>query len=70
MTDNVKLTSGKGSMEARIAARLRGSNDHATADHHVVSGSGPTRASHTIHRSGGQGTHSDGGPLSHDEEQE
>jgi hypothetical protein len=65
MSDNVKLTSGKGDMAKRIADRLRPSNEHSTADHHAVQGSGPTRASHTVHVSGSQRSH---GPLSPDGE--
>lgn len=50
MSHEVKLTSGKGSMEARLAARQRPSNEHSTATHHVVQGSGPTKVSHSIHQ--------------------
>jgi hypothetical protein len=50
MSENVKLTSDKGSMEARIAARQRPSNEHSTATHHVVHGTGPTKVSHSIHQ--------------------
>jgi hypothetical protein len=38
--------------EARIAKRLRPSNDEQTADTHTTMGTGPTRVHHTIHRSG------------------
>jgi hypothetical protein len=38
--------------EARIAKRLRPSNDLQTADTHVQLGSSPTRTHHTVHRSG------------------
>jgi hypothetical protein len=65
MAHEPKLTSGKGDMNARIAARLRPSNEHSTAQHHAVQGSGPTRASHTVHVSGSQRSH---GPLSPDGE--
>jgi hypothetical protein len=58
-----------GTPEARIAARLKPSSSHATADHHVMQGSGPTRVHHTVHTYGQQATHG-AGPLSHDEERE
>jgi hypothetical protein len=38
--------------EARIAKRLRPSNDEQTADTHTTMGTGPTRVHHTVHRSG------------------
>jgi hypothetical protein len=38
--------------EARIAKRLRPSNDQRTADSMTTMGTGPTRVSHTVHRSG------------------
>jgi hypothetical protein len=60
MSHDVKLTSGKGDMAKRIADRLRPSNDHGTADHHHVAGSGPTRTSTTIHHGGDVKAH---GPL-------
>lgn len=49
MSGEVKLTSGKGSMSERIAARLRPSNDASTASHMAVHGSGPTRTATSIH---------------------
>jgi hypothetical protein len=57
MSDNVKLTSGKGSMSERINNRMKPSNDKG--DHHVVTGSGPQRVSHSIHHGGSQ--HAGGG---------
>jgi len=62
MAHDVKLTSGKGSMEKRIADRLRPSNEHGTADHRSVQGTGPTRVHTTIHHSGQNKPHG-GGPL-------
>jgi hypothetical protein len=38
--------------EARLAKRLRPSNDQATADTFVTHGSSPTRTHTSIHRSG------------------
>jgi hypothetical protein len=52
MAHEVKLTSGKGSMEQRIADRLRPSNDMANADQIAQHGSGPTRAVTAIHHGG------------------
>ena len=52
MSDNVKLTSGKGSMSERINNRMKPSNDKG--DHHVVTGSGSQRVSHSIHHGGSQ----------------
>lgn len=49
--------------EQRIAARLKPSNDHSTADHHHVAGSGARRTVSTIHGSGSQAAHGHG-PLS------
>jgi hypothetical protein len=40
MSDNVKLTSGKGSMSERINNRMKPSNDKG--DHHVVQAVGPS----------------------------
>ena len=57
MSHEVRLTSGKGSMEQRIAARLRPSNDHSTATHTASHGSGPTRTVTTVHHSGHQAAH-------------
>ena len=48
------------SEEARIAKRLRPSNDEQTASTHVVQGSGPTRTHHTIHHGSSQKLHEDG----------
>jgi len=38
--------------EARIRRRLNPSNDQQTADTHTTIGTGPTRVSHSVHRSG------------------
>jgi hypothetical protein len=43
---------------ARIAARLRPSNDMQTADTHVQLGSSPLRVHHTVHRGASQAVHS------------
>jgi hypothetical protein len=43
--------------EARIARRLRPSNDQQTADTFITHGSSPTRVNHSIHRSGQQLRH-------------
>jgi hypothetical protein len=48
------------SMAARVANRLRPSNDHATADEGVCVGTGPTRTHTTIHKSGNQQQHGAG----------
>jgi hypothetical protein len=48
MSQDPKLTSGKGSMEQRIANRLKPSNAPG-ADHTVHQGSGPTRTVTTVH---------------------
>jgi hypothetical protein len=53
MAHDVKLTSDKGSMQQRIADRLKnsgaGTNPHETAVH----GTGPTRTYTNIHNSAG-----------------
>jgi hypothetical protein len=64
MSHDVKLTSGKGSMSQRIADRLKPSNDHRSADDHASHGSGPTRTHTTVHRSGGQHSGGNDGPMS------
>jgi hypothetical protein len=46
-----KLTSGKGSMEQRIANRLRNSGCDS-ADVKTQTGTGPTRVWHNIHQRG------------------
>jgi hypothetical protein len=46
---DVKLTSDKGSMEKRIADRLKNSGGGIPADVHAVQGSGPTRVHHNVH---------------------
>jgi hypothetical protein len=56
----VKLTSDRGSMEKRIADRLKPSTA-PNADHTVVKGSGPTRVVHAVH-SHGQGAGAGRGP--------
>jgi hypothetical protein len=48
MAHDVKLTSGKGSMEQRIRDKLRPSNAPG-ADHTVRQGEGPTRTVTTVH---------------------
>lgn len=63
MSHDVKLTSDKGSMEKRIADRLKPSNSESTASHHVVQGSGARRTVTTVHHSGQQASHG-GGPMS------
>ncbi len=63
MSNDVKLTSGKGTMEQRIANRLRPSNDHSTAAHAAVHGSGPTRTVTTVHHGGNVKAHGGVGPL-------
>jgi hypothetical protein len=46
-----------GTPEARIANRLRPSNDHSTAAHTAAQGSGPTRTVTTVHTYGSQASH-------------
>ena len=52
---DVKLTSDKGSMDKRISDRLKPSGEGLGADHHVVKGTGPTRAHTFIHHGGTAG---------------
>jgi len=40
--------------EKRIADRLKPSNEHSTASHHVVQGSGARRTVTTVHHGGSQ----------------
>ena len=49
--------------EARIAARLRPSNEKSTAEHHASHGTGPTRTVTTIHCAGSQSSHGAMDPL-------
>ncbi len=57
MSHEPKLTSGKGSMEKRIADRQKTSNDHSTADVHYTTGTGERRTSTTIHSTGNVKAH-------------
>ena len=61
MTDNVHLNPKHGSMSARIAARMKPSNEKATASETTVHGHGPQRVVSTIHHSGSNKSH--GGEL-------
>jgi precorrin-6x reductase len=54
MTDVIQ--SGKSDAQ-RIADRLKGSNDHSTAETIAHHGTGPTRTITTVHRSGHQHQH-------------
>lgn len=69
MAHDVKLNPQHGSMEARIAKRLRPSNEKATAAHTAVTGSGPQRVIHTIHHGGSQAAHGAGPLAPHGEDQ-
>ena len=56
--------------EQRIDNRLKGSNDHATADHKTTHGHGDRRTITTIHHSGSNKAHAHMpmSPLSPDQE--
>jgi hypothetical protein len=54
--DRVKLTT-EGDMAARIAKRLRPSNEQTTAQTKTQTGTGSSRTSHSIHLSGSQAKH-------------
>lgn len=51
MAQDIKLTSDKGTMQQRIADRLRNSGTGAKPDETVVHGTGPTRTHTNIHHS-------------------
>jgi hypothetical protein len=56
MDDKTKLNPAHGTMEQRIANRLRNSGGEE-ADHIVKKGDGPTRTITNIHHSGTAGQH-------------
>jgi hypothetical protein len=61
--DKVNLNPKHGSMESRIANRLRPSNETSTADHHSVTGTGARRTHSTIHHGGSNAAHGAMSPL-------
>jgi hypothetical protein len=61
--DKVKLNPKHGSMESRIANRLRPSNETSTADHHTMQGVGPRRTVTTVHHGGSNAAHGAMSPL-------